>query len=421
VILQKFVFGLIVAGLVLLGVLGQLGQYLLALSPRDHATDTDSTAAEGALYAAEGPHPVGVRSLTADGEPPMETTVWYPASGGARADGSTTYPYEINMFGPDRAIALATDEGHALRNAPYDQSAGPFPLVVLSPGFAIGSSSYAWLAEHLASHGFVVISPEHDETLDPGVLWRSTIERPRDVLAMLAYVDEQGGSGGDLEGLVDAERVAVIGHSYGGYTALASAGARLDTGAFRASCETARKADDPIVFLCDALLPHTDDMARLAKLDTVPRGLWPARSDPRVDAVVSMAGDAAMFGQEGLGEVSVPVMAIGGTADSDTPFEWGARPTYDHAASSNKVEIAFDGAAHLVFAGECDEARRIMAFVSLGFCSDPAWDRERAHDVVKHYVTAFLLAELSQDQEAAAALAPDGGGFPRVTYRAEGY
>lgn len=134
-----------------------------------------------------------------------------------------------------------------------------------------------------------------------------------------------------------------------------------------------------------------------------------------------MAGDAAMFGEPGLAEVTVPVMAIGGTADTDSPFEWGTQLTYDHVASDRKIEVALDDAGHLVFAGDCTTVRRILRLVSLGFCSDPAWDRTEAHDLVKHYVTAFLLSELDDDQAATAALAPPLRGVGGVGYRSEGY
>jgi hypothetical protein len=58
---------------------------------------------------------------------------------------------------------------------------------------------------------------------------------------------------------------------------------------------------------------------------------------------------------------------------------------------------------------------------SLGFCSDPAWDRARAHEVTRHHVTAFLLAELADDEAAAAALALAAQAITQVGYRAEGY
>jgi hypothetical protein len=115
------------------------------------------------------------------------------------------------------------------------------------------------------------------------------------------------------------------------------------------------------------------------------------------------------------------VMAIGGTADTDSPFEWGTELTYDHVSSDRKIEVALEDAAHLIFAGDCTSVRRILSLVSLGFCSDPAWDRTEAHDLAKHYVTAFLRAELGDDEAAKAALSPSLGELTNVGYRAEGY
>lgn len=215
--------------------------------------------------------------------------------------------------------------------------------------------------------------------------------------------------------------MAVVGHSYGGYTALAAAGGRLDTTAFHGACATAYATDDPLVFQCDQLLPRVDDMADLAGLDSVPAHLWPSWADPRVDAVVSMAGDAAVFGRAGLAAVNVPVLAIGGTADRDAPFEWGTRPAYEHSTGRRKVEIAPTDAEHLIFAGRCETVRRIVRVAGSGFCSDPAWQRDRAHGVVAHYITRFLRAELHQDRRAERALGQDGQQPPGVVYQQDGY
>ena len=99
-----------------------------------------------------------------------------------------------------------------IQDAPYDLSTGPSPRVILSPGFSFGAASYAWLAEHLAPYGFVVLSPEHHEHLDPeNELWQATIQRPQDILALLDYVDEQVAPGGAFAGLIDPGRTAVVG------------------------------------------------------------------------------------------------------------------------------------------------------------------------------------------------------------------
>jgi predicted dienelactone hydrolase len=375
-------------------------------------------------YAVPGPHPVGMRSLATAGEAPLEMTMWYPASNGENLRAKTTYSYEMKMGAPLGNVTFATYAGQAIQDAPYDLSMGPYPLVVLSPGFSIGSSTYAWLAEHLASYGFVVIAPEHQEQLDEELngLWQTIITRPQDILALLAYVDEQVGPGRALEGLVDAETVAVIGHSQGGYTTLVAGGAQIDTDSFEALCETAYESNDPNAWLCDELLPHIADMAELAGLDSVPEGLWQqAWSDPRVDAIVPMAGDAFFLGQDGLAEITVPVMAIGGTRDSDAPYMWGTYPTYEYASSTTKARVALVDAEHMIFTGPCEAIPLLLRFVSNEFCADPGWDRVYAHSLVRHFTTAFLLAVLKQDADAAAALAPDAVEFPGVTYEAQGY
>ena len=86
----------------------------------------------------------------------------------------------------------------------------------------------------------------------------------------------------------------------------------------------------------------------------MPEGLWhQAWSDPRIDALVSLAGDAFYFGQDGLAEITVPVMAIGGTRDRDAPYMWGTYPTYEYVSSATKVRIALTDAEHMIFTGPC--------------------------------------------------------------------
>ena len=374
---------------------------------------------EAPPYSARGPHPVGTRDLVIEGETPLDGTIWYPALDDQGGKAKTKYAYALKMGAPLGTVSLATFAGQAIRDAPHDLAQGPYPLVLLSPGFSIGASTYAWLAEHLASYGFVVIAPEHQEQLDEELngLWQAAITRPQDILTVLAYVDDQVGPGHALEGLVDAETVAVIGHSYGGYTALTAGGAQIDTGGFEALCETAYNENDPNTLLCDKVLPHMADMADWAGLDSLPERLWQqAWADPRVDAIVPLAGDALFFGQEGLAEITVPVLAIGGTRDGDSPYMWGTYPTYEHASSATKARIALVDAEHMIFTGPCEATPLLLRLVSGEFCSDPGWDRPYAHDLIRHLSTAFLLDVLKGDPAAHAALLPDAARFAGIEY-----
>ena len=48
--------------------------------------------------------------------------------------------------------------------------------------------------------------------------------------------------------------------------------------------------------------------------------------------------------------------------------------------------------------------------------TDPVWDMNRAHDLINHFATAFLLDTLKGDKEAHAALLPDAVSFPGIEY-----
>ncbi len=51
----------------------------------------------------------------------------------------------------------------------------------------------------------------------------------------------------------------------------------------------------------------------------------------------------------------------------------------------------------MIFTGPCEKITWYLKFFSDEFCSDPGWDRGYAHNLVKHFTTAFLLSELKQD------------------------
>lgn len=387
---------------------------------RADAQETNSQSGTPA-YGVRGDHPVGTQDLVIDGDAALEITLWYPALNTDGAEEVIAYPYLTN---PDMSMGMEpTVAGQAISEAPYALDGGPHPVVILSHGFSLGRTGYAWLAEHLASYGFVVVAPQHYELVDETLseFWRASITRPQEIAVVLDYVAAQSEQGGKFARLIDMERLAVIGHSYGGYTALAMAGARIDVGGMTTLCTEAEESGDPNAWLCGMVMPYVADMAELAGFDATVDGLWPSWGDNRVDAVVSMAGDAYFFTEGGLAEITIPVMALGGTADTGTPFAWGTQPTYDYVSSATKAQVAFEDAEHMIFGSTCEA---LPFFTEIGFdayCSDPVWDMENAHDLAQHFVTAFLLAELAADEEATAALTPDQVDFSGIVYNAQGY
>ncbi|MEQ8676878.1 MAG: prolyl oligopeptidase family serine peptidase [Aggregatilineales bacterium] len=395
---------------------------LLFSAAQNQADAQDSnTQTDTPTYGVRGQHTVGTHDFVIDGVSPLDVTVWYPAINEDDSEEIINYPYMTN---PDSSMGMEpTVSGQAISNALYDLDSAPYPLVILSHGFSLGRTGYAWLAEHLASHGFVVVAPQHYELVDENLsdFWRASITRPQEIGVVLDYIEAQSAADGAFAGLIDTELIAVVGHSYGGYTALAMAGARIDMDGMQNQCAEAEQSGDPNVWLCGMVLPYVANMVELAGFDAMPEGLWQSWGDDRVDAIVSMAGDAYFFNEAGLGEITIPVLALGGTADTGTPFAWGTQPTYEYVSSEMKAQVAFEDAEHMIFGATCET---LPFFTEIGFdayCSDPVWDMEQAHDLAQHFITAFLLTELTQDTEALTALSPDNVSFAGVAYDAQGY
>ncbi|MBM4028468.1 MAG: hypothetical protein FJ280_24190, partial [Planctomycetes bacterium] len=374
-------------------------------------------------YGVRGPYPVGVRNFAiaagAEKQRPLNVTIWYPALNPKGLP--EEYTYEMR-FAPGQ-FPLWKIFGHAIRNADPATTDGPYPLVVYSHAHWSFAQEFPHLLEHLASRGFVVISADHEDNWSTAFgpkAWQTEFQRPQEVTREINYAESLSAAGGVLEGLIDAKRVAVAGWSYGGQTALMSVGARLDLVGLRAWCEKNTVGEQPPVRDCVELLPYEKELAAFSGLNQVPKGLWPDWGDARVDAAIAMA-PPAVFGATGLQTVKAPVMFMAASDDAMVGPLYKASDPYKQVAVEQKIEIVFDRASHLLFTGSCENEPDLVAMGFHSFCAEPVWDKSRAHDLINHFVTAFLLAELKGDAEAAKALAAEKVSFPGIQYQSAGY
>jgi predicted dienelactone hydrolase len=198
---------------------------------------------------------------------------------------------------------------------PQTTSANPVPVIVISHGVAEDRTTYAYLAQHLASYGFAVAAIEHVggdanrfrkyfSGLAPAPKATELLERPRDVSFLLDEIQRRAQSDPTLERL-DVRQVGLVGHSLGGYTVLALAGAEIDFDRVQRDCNPNRSLNLSIVLQCRA------------------QELKPQRyalKDPRVKAILAINPlDSTIFGPQGMSQVRVPVLMMGGSDDIVTP------------------------------------------------------------------------------------------------------
>ena len=198
----------------------------------------------------------------------------------------------------------------------------PVPLIAISHGIASNRQTFAYLAKHLASHGFAVAVIEHDAIAlnkfdrflsgkAPFPNGDNLINNPLDVIAVLDRLE--------LEPNIDVERVGVVGQSFGGYTALALSGGELIANKTAAECQ----ADSyPNVLL---------NLSSLAKctFNQLDRDRLQVRDD-RIKAVMAINPMIGIFGKRGMNSVATPTMIVSGTHDlvmpsvneQIRPFSW---------------------------------------------------------------------------------------------------
>lgn len=187
-----------------------------------------------------GPFQVGVRTVTyADsarkkttdgGVRELITEIWYPAPQSVKGQPGVSYDVKT-VFTPEQQQALAAVEipiltTPAVRDAPMAAEHGPFPVVLFSHGHGGLRWQSTFFTVLLASHGYVVIAPDHEEdTLAEatrGVLAATTegIEkRPVDILFLMAVL-ERLKPDDFLYGHLDLARIGMAGHSFGALTSL---------------------------------------------------------------------------------------------------------------------------------------------------------------------------------------------------------
>ena len=237
--------------------------------------------------------------------------------------------------------------GRAAAGAAY-RDAGPRALVLLSHGDRGTPFNQAWLAEELAGHGYIVAAVAHwlnTRTNNEPAATLRVWERPQDVSFVISSLLEHP----DWKSRIDPTRIAAAGHSSGGYTVLALAGARYDPRLMRAYCQGPRAGPD-----CG--LVRGIDMTRVDF-----RGSGAAYRDARVRAVVALAPALGPgMTADSLHAIPVPVLIAATRDDEILPFEQHAA-RYAREIPRARFDALPEG-GHFVFMPVCTPAGWVFTF-----------------------------------------------------------
>jgi len=172
---------------------------------------------------------------------------WYPSSAAASCvKASYTSPQVWKYFSTLVGASLPRVSTHSCLNSPV--ATGPHPVVVLEHGFTGTYTDYTYLAEDLASRGYVVAAVDHtheatavefpDGRLEKSVFGSHLTKYTRSDagslgLAVAVRLDDlrfvlnemarlNAAPDGDLSGRLDLTRIALVGHSLGGLATIRS-------------------------------------------------------------------------------------------------------------------------------------------------------------------------------------------------------
>ncbi len=317
-------------------------------------------------------HSVKDGSLLYDRELTLE--VWYPAKLSQNQQQITTYSDVLGHGSndPDRPNLPFHFGGRAARNAEVDPARVSSPLVIISHGYSGSRVMMTWLAENLASKGYVVVAIDHTDSThgDAGPISSTMVHRPRDINFVIKAISNMNQKKTSfLFGMVNTEVTAVIGYSMGTYGALIAAG----VGASKLALRFPGDIPEQYLIGLQADNPNFETML-----------------DKRIKVIVAFAPFAPLgyWSEAGIKNLKIPSLFIVGDQDQTTGFA-AAQWLFDNAVNSERYLLVFQNAIHEVATNPAPPLADLYSREYAHY-QEPSWDNRRLNNINQHFITAFL-------------------------------
>ena len=224
----------------------------------------------------------------------------------------------------------------------------PAPVVIVSHGFSDTKENFLNIGRHLASHGFVVLLPEHvgsdldfrlkytEGQLETAMSPSEFISRPEEVSYLIDWLESSVATSSGWAAQVDPSRIGIMGHSLGASTAYSLAGANLNFERIAASCEGSAIQINPAAYLqCQARFLPAQSYAL---------------EDPRIKAILSANGiGSVLYGPEDLSEVDVPILMAVAADDVVAPALIEQVQPFFQLGTDEKYLAVMSNASHFSF------------------------------------------------------------------------
>ena len=264
------------------------------------------------------------------------------------------------------------------------------PVIVISHGAASNRQAFAYLAKHLASHGYAVAVLDHADTnaekferfltgLEGPPDAQSFLNRPKDIAALLDTLEQQAEARSELQWLT-LDAVGVLGHSLGGYTVLAAAGAELHRHQLADVCGDT-VAEQPLLNLSMLLQCRFLELPAAAAFDV---------KDDRVQAVMALNPlTSHLFGSAGMAALSVPTLLVAATDDYFVPALPEQIEPFAAIAAEDKYLVVIENGTHFT---PLDFGEQVLPLPDFLVGPDPAL----AQPALQALTLAFFNRHLSE-------------------------
>lgn len=263
-------------------------------------------------------------------------------------------------------------------------AAGRFPLIVLSHGSGGNATSQAWLAQALVQQGAIVVAVNHPgSTTGDSIparsarLWQQT----QDISALITAVSQDP----RWRQHINPNAIGVIGHSKGGYSAIAAIGGRITREGFAHGCRQA-----PATPSCQFYTAAGVDLSALPA-----QQMDADYTDPRIRFAIALdPGMVHYLSPSSLRRLSAPLLVIVPQhyMEGNTVGNLGGAKL---AADSGKYPIrtlTLPGGNHFDFLPTCTPAAKsiLEADGEAFICATPAAQRDEFHQQVIRAAVDFI-------------------------------